>query len=507
MLVFSAPGTGELLQLLMRPAATFEAWLAHVTPAASQPGVSPSPLVTTAPQVPEVVAPSRLQFSGRDPLDFTPNVRPFGQALTAQWQPGDWVAAIAGILFIVVLTAVSVLALRSTLDAWRTASRVREIGFSPVERDPSHSFLSIVHALGAGGGLADTLTGLANQQHARHEVVAVVAEDDAATLAAARRAVTRHPGIVSVIVYRGQLRRSEVLNLAREGARGDVIGIFDGTAVVHPQLLRLVDSRLAETGADALQTGVQRTYFASHWWSLHSALDNYFWQRSQLPSLAEAQTLTLGGNATFVRREWLEFVGGWDPKSTSPDGGLGVALSSAGAQLAAVYSPDVVTYERGIPSISAGIRDRIEFNRGIIGLLRRGGWRNLPHSAVRLRAPQRLTVTLIAPIAGVLIPTLLLAVVALRPPTLFAVLALIPLAPMLVSGAVRLAGLAELGALFKQKMRVRDYACVIAGALPHQAVLLVALILTAFPARDLRQENPTDRFAGQPQLALAGGRP
>ena len=282
-------------------------------------------------------------------------------------------------------------------------------------------------------------------------------------------------------------------------------------------MLRFVDSRFTESGADAIQVGVQRTNFRSNWWSLHTALDNYFWYRSRLPVLAEARALLLGDNAVFVRREWLAFTQGWDTET--PDGGLGAALSAAGARVDVVCSPEVVAREEAPVTLVGCVRERIRFNRGLARTLVTGGWWRLPRARHWAAAPRLLVLPLIEPVVGVLIPMISLGAIALNLSTAVQLVALVPLTPLLVLGAVRMTGLSEFGMLFGQRVRIRDYARLAVGAFPYQCLLLLALLLS--PLRSaapqvqmgIRAEAvrgvPFSRSArmAQPQITVPAPRP
>jgi hypothetical protein len=72
---------------------------------------------------------------------------------------------------------------------------------------------------------------------------------------------------------------------------------------VHPGLLRLVEARFEESGADVVQAGVQLMNVQTSWWSLRNCLEYYFWFRSRLHFHAEKRFIPLGGNTVFTRTE------------------------------------------------------------------------------------------------------------------------------------------------------------------------------------------------------------
>ena len=81
-----------------------------------------------------------------------------------------------------------------------------------------------------------------------------------------------------------------------------------------------------ETGAEVVQGATQLMNFSSSWFSVRNVLEYYFWFKSRLHFHASAGFIPLGGNTVFLRREWLEAAGGWDPDCLAEDCDLGSRL-------------------------------------------------------------------------------------------------------------------------------------------------------------------------------------
>jgi glycosyltransferase XagB len=124
-----------------------------------------------------------------------------------------------------------------------------------VAGDPRLSFSLIVLARHEQAVLGATLSRLAAIDHPAFEVLVVVGDDDPETTAVAQRAARRHPGLVRVVVdFSRPKNKPKALNTALPACRGQVVGVFDAEDEVHPQLLRHVDARFAETGAEVAST-------------------------------------------------------------------------------------------------------------------------------------------------------------------------------------------------------------------------------------------------------------
>ena len=168
----------------------------------------------------------------------------------------------------------------------------------------------------------------------------MVGDDDPETSAVAQRAARRHPDMIRVVLDTSRPKnKPKALNAALPACRGDVVGVFDAEDEVHPQLLRHVDARFEETGADVVQGGVQLMNYHSNWYSVRNVLEYYFWFRSRLHFHAAQRFIPLGGNTVFVRADLLRQAGGWDPDCLAEDCELGVRLSSGGPRSRSPTTP------------------------------------------------------------------------------------------------------------------------------------------------------------------------
>ena len=181
--------------------------------------------------------------------------------------------------------------------------------------------------------LGDTLDRLAALDYPYFEVLVVVGHDDEGTMSVAEDAAARHPETIEVVVDHYALKnKPRALNTALPRCHGDVVGVFDAEDDVPPDLLRRLDAHLRATGADVVQSGVQKMNLRSSWYSLRSALDSYFRSRSQMHYDA-GQFLPLQGSSVFLRAEALRAVGGWDPDCLAEGCDVGLRLQLYGAEV------------------------------------------------------------------------------------------------------------------------------------------------------------------------------
>jgi cellulose synthase/poly-beta-1,6-N-acetylglucosamine synthase-like glycosyltransferase len=428
---------------------------------------APKPLVTPEPQAPGVEVPNRGQA--------TPVHGAASDAILGHWSAAQSVEYFILIALSVVIVAVAIHGLSAMLHAWRSTSPLDEGGFSAQPRSPRHSFTLLVPVRHEGHALTKTLDDLAQQDHPDFSVVVIVGDDDPSTELIAREAAAFYPGVIEVVLDENQVKnKPTALNRGFEFARGTVIGVFDSGDRVHPSLLRLVDARISETGADVVQAGVQTMNLRSSWSSLRSVLDNYFLFRSRLQQQAKSRAVPLADNSVFVVRNWLEWAGGWDTKSVAENFELGVRLSTAGAKVVIAYSPDVVT--RAVTPVGLGslFAERSRRDLGALQVLGKGSWRRLPTARRRLSARYRLMEPFLQSASVVLIPILIIAGLVFAVPVGVALILLAPLAIAIVTLAVEVAGLGEFGTIYAQKVRARDYLVLILGAIPFSVVLAAA---------------------------------
>jgi glycosyltransferase XagB len=418
--------------------------------------------------------------------------------------PGELVLAAVLSLFSLVLTVIALTSLWWMLHAWRTPESLSATGFAAsgaaaagaagAATEPRHRFSLIVPARHEEAVLAETLERLVASDHPDFEVIAVVGDDDPATEEVAREVASRRPHRVQVVVDGSDPKsKPKALNTALPACSGDVVGVFDAEDEVHPELLRHVDARFTETGADIVQGGVQLMNYHSSWYAVRNVLEYYFWFRSRLHFHAERRFIPLGGNTVFTRTELLRRHGGWDPECLAEDCELGVRLSSAGASAAVAYDPRLVTREETPGSLGALLKQRTRWNQGFLQVLRKGEWRRLPTWRQRLLARYTLAMPFLQAFTGVLVPLSLAAMILLRVPVLIALITFVPLVPTLMSLVVEMVGLSEFCRTYGTKARLRDYLRLVAGAFPYHLLLSIAALRAV--TRELRGERGWEKTA------------
>jgi cellulose synthase/poly-beta-1,6-N-acetylglucosamine synthase-like glycosyltransferase len=363
------------------------------------------------------------------------------------------------------------------LHAWRSPDALAATGFRRRAAGAPRSFSLLLPARHEQDVLGDTIDALARLDHPKYEVIVIIGHDDQGTEFVAREAAARYPRIVRVVMdYHLPKNKPKALNTALRKCRGDIVGVFDAEDEVHPGLLRLVEARFEESGADVVQAGVQLMNVQTSWWSLRNCLEYYFWFRSRLHFHAEKRFIPLGGNTVFTRTELLREAGGWDPDCLAEDCEIGVRLSTRGAVVAVAYDPQAVTREETPGSIRALVKQRTRWDQGFLQVLRKAEWRKLPSRRQRWLARYTLAMPLLQAATGVLMPLSLASMFLLKVPMPTALVTFLPLAPTLVTMAVESAALGEFGREFGIRIRFRDQARLLLGTVPYQLLLAAAAV-------------------------------
>lgn len=390
------------------------------------------------------------------------------------------------------LTVVAVTTLWWMLHAWRSTESLDATSFSQTPLEPRHRFSLLVPARHEELVLGHTLDRLAASDHPDFEIIVIIGHDDPGTEAVARAAEARHPDLIQVVIdHSVPKNKPKGMNTALPHVTGDVVGVFDAEDEVHPHLLRLVDSRFTETGANLVQGGVQLMNVQTTWWSLRNCLEYYFWFRSRLHFHAEARFIPLGGNTVFVQTDLLREAGGWDGECLAEDCELGVRLSTQGARVAVAYDPEVVTREETPGTLKSLFKQRTRWSQGFLQVLRKGAWKQLPTFRQRALARYTLAMPFLQAFTGLMIPVSIALVLFAKVPVIVALATFLPVVPTLITLTVEAAGLGEFGRTYGVKIRLRDYVRLVLGTFPYQVFLAAAAVRAAW--RELRGDGSWEK--------------
>ena len=212
----------------------------------------------------------------------------------------------------------------------------------------------------------DLAAALARLDYPAHllEVIILLEEGDAATIAAARSTAPAHWRIVVVPPGRPQTK-PRACNVGLALASGDLVVVFDGEDRPEPGQARLAAAALA---ADPRLAVVQARLGCDHagpgspivarLWALeYAALFGAI-----LPLLSRlGLPFLLGGTSNWFRASALRAAGGWDAHNVTEDADLGVRLARMGWRSGTI---DSTTWEEAPVRVGAWLRQRARWFKG-----------------------------------------------------------------------------------------------------------------------------------------------
>jgi cellulose synthase/poly-beta-1,6-N-acetylglucosamine synthase-like glycosyltransferase len=191
-------------------------------------------------------------------------------------------------------------------------------------------------------------------------------QDDRETIAAARRA---HPGPQFTIVrvpQSGPKTKPKACNYGLEGARGEVVTIYDAEDQPEPLQLRRVVAAFIRLDPSVACLQAKLSYynagqnFLTSWFTIEYSM----WFSFLLPGLVgQRGPLPLGGTSNHFRGKVLRSVGGWDPYNVTEDADLGIRLARRGYQTRVL---DSLTYEEANSDVINWVKQRSRWYKGYL---------------------------------------------------------------------------------------------------------------------------------------------
>lgn len=237
-------------------------------------------------------------------------------------------------------------------------------------------------------GLANLAAAIAalDYPRARLDIKLLVEEDDAATLAEARRLGLDEAYELVTVPCATPRTKPKACNVALPLARGDLIVIYDAEDEPEPDQLRKAAALFAVSDDRLVCAQAQLNYYNAdqNWLTRLFALEYALWFDAYLPALeALKMPVPLGGTSNIFRTETLRRLGGWDPHNVTEDADLGLRLARRGYRTAIL---DSTTYEEANCRTGNWLRQRSRWMKGYMqtwlvhmrdpgGFIRATGWR------------------------------------------------------------------------------------------------------------------------------------
>ena len=198
------------------------------------------------------------------------------------------------------------------------------------------------------------------------QVLLLLEEDDAVTIAAAREAGLGEIVEILLVPAADPRTKPKACNYGLHFATGDVVTIFDAEDLPEPLQLRRVAVAFDRLGDDvacvqaklAFHNGTQN--MLTGWFTADYAL----WFNFVLPGLMRSNSpIPLGGTSNHIRRSVFDEIGAWDPYNVTEDADLGVRIAESGYRTAVL---DSTTLEEANSDPINWIRQRSRWYKGYL---------------------------------------------------------------------------------------------------------------------------------------------
>lgn len=245
----------------------------------------------------------------------------------------------AYVLFTLIIVVRTAAALAAILE------RRKEPRPAPRQADGELPFLTVLAPLLREGpvvrSFVEAIAAL-DYPHDRIEVKLLVEGDDLETLTALEEVSL--PGHFEILPIPPCSPRTKpkALNFGMDFARGEIIAVFDAEDIPHPGQPREAAGAFAAGGKDlaVVQAPLMAHNGRQSWIAGQFTLEYAIHFRVWLPFLTRlGWPMLLGGTSNYIRRDWLDRVGGWDPWNVTEDADLGIRLARAGGRAAMIGYP------------------------------------------------------------------------------------------------------------------------------------------------------------------------
>lgn len=202
---------------------------------------------------------------------------------------------------------------------------------------------------------------------AKLDIRLLLEADDTQTIDAARSALAPDDPITVVLVPPGEPRtKPKACNYGLQGARGELVTIFDAEDRPEPLQLRRAVVALRRLGPDFACVQARLGYFNSRqnlitrWFTVEYAN----WFGLLLPGLvAVGSPVPLGGTSNHFRTDLLRALGAWDAYNVTEDADLGIRLARLGYSVGVL---DSLTGEEANSDFVNWVKQRSRWYKGYL---------------------------------------------------------------------------------------------------------------------------------------------
>ncbi len=386
--------------------------------------------------------------------------------------------------FVVVLTFLllgqSLFNLLTMLFSWNDPSTLHERSSPTKFSPPQFSFTALIPVRDEAQVIGHTIKAISAMNYPENlcEIIVICRADDQETVRAAiRGAENGESDRVKILVSHVDLPNKPAgLNMGLRYAAGDVVVVFDAEDEPNKNIYSVVNTLYVQEDVDVVQAGVQLMNYRSHWYAMLNCLEYYFWFKSSLHAFSSHGVVPLGGNTVFIKRGWLQRIGGWDESKLTEDADVGIRLSAQGANIRVVYDEAYATKEEVPSSLGAFIKQRSRWNQGFYQIFMSGIWLQVPGLWQKFLIGYLLLVPLIQIFWILYIPFTLILLFTGSVPIVLAMFSFLPAYILALQISVFVIGLIDFTRSYNLRMPFWYPIKLILTFLPYQAILAISSI-------------------------------
>jgi glycosyltransferase XagB len=286
------------------------------------------------------------------------------------------------LLIAVIIIIQSFFTILTMIYAWDESGSIERTSAPKKLDQPKNTFTILLPAYKEEKVIADTIFSIANIDYPRDKfkVLVLLRIDDKSTIAISNEAIkklayTRNYQNIEVILVDDKVRnKPNQLNWGLKVVTTDFVTIFDAEDEPSKDILNIANTVIERDQADILQCGVQLMNFRSNWFSTLNVLEYYFWFKSSMLLFAKKSVMPLGGNSVFLRKSYIDKVGGWNENCLTEDAELGFKLAQMGAKTSVMYDPKHTTKEETPDTTMSFIQQRTRWIQGFIQIFQNFNW-------------------------------------------------------------------------------------------------------------------------------------
>ena len=238
------------------------------------------------------------------------------------------------------------------------------------------TFSLIVPAKNEEKVLPRLLDRLVSQQYDKSKYEVIVVEDSSTdgTLEVCRKYERSYANVKCLSLPKPNVVNGKArgINEALKVAKGEVIGIFDADSVPSLDVLSIVAPFFAN-GSVAVQVKVQPINVRESVIARLASVEELLYEYTLLGRSRLGLFVSLEGTGSFVRKDVLVSLGGFDENTLTEDLALSLAIYLSGKKVD--YAPEAVVWREVVPRFSWLVKQRLRWYRGHLELVKYVGVR------------------------------------------------------------------------------------------------------------------------------------